>query len=79
MGDERRYPPFAIEALDEVREPVAASDTGLSIAKVVELFTADEQFTDAGAEYVLEVLQSRAATSTSLTSRSTSHRLTIDR
>ena len=59
MHEERRVPPFAIEALDALRERVAASDSGLPIAKANEFLAADEQFTEANAEYVLEVFQSR--------------------
>ena len=59
MDDERRVPPFAIEALDALREPVAASDGGLPIEDAIELLAADERFTETDAEYALDVLQNR--------------------
>lgn len=58
MDEERRVPPFAIEALDALREPVAASDGGLPIEEATELLD-DERFTEADAEYALDVLQNR--------------------
>ena len=59
MDDERRVPPFAIEALDALREPVEATDDGLPIAEAIEVLAADERFTEADAEYALDVLQNR--------------------
>ena len=59
MDDERRVPPFAMEALDALREPVAASDDGLPIAEATELLSDDERFTEADAEYALNLLQNR--------------------
>ena len=59
MDEERRVPPFAIEALDALREPVAASDGGLPIEEATEVLAADERFTEADAEDALEALQNR--------------------
>ena len=59
MDEERRVPPFAIEALDALREPVAASDGGLPIEEATEILAADERFTEADAEDALEALQNR--------------------
>ena len=59
MDEERRVPPFAMEALDALREPVAASDAGLPIEEAKEILAADERFTEADAEYALDVLQNR--------------------
>ena len=59
MDEEGRAPPFAMETLDALREPVAASDSGLPIEKATEVLAADERFTEADAEDVLEALQNR--------------------
>ena len=59
MDGERRVPPFAIEALDTLREPVEASDGGLPIAEAKKLLAADERFTETDAEDALEALQNR--------------------
>ena len=59
MDEERRVPPFAIKALDALREPAAASDGGLFIADAKKLLAADERFTEADADDALEVLQNR--------------------
>ena len=59
MDEQRRVPPFAIEALDALREPVAASDSGLPIEEATEVLAADERFTEADAEDALEALQNR--------------------
>lgn len=59
MDDERRVPPFAIEVLDALREPVTASDDGLPIDEATEILAADEQFTEADVEYALDVLRNR--------------------
>ena len=45
--------------LDALREPVTASDSGLPINEAMEMLAADERFTEADAEYVLDVLQNR--------------------
>ena len=59
MDEQRRVPPFAIEALDALREPVAVSDSGLPIEEATEILAADERFTEPDAEDALESLQSR--------------------
>ena len=59
MDDERRVPPFAIEVLDALREPVAASDDWLPIEEATEVLLDDERFTETDVEYALDVLQNR--------------------
>ena len=59
MDEERRVPPFAMEALNALREPVAATDGGLPITEAIEVLAADERFTETDAEDALETLQNR--------------------
>ena len=62
MNWERRIPPFAEDALEVLREAVKESggeDDSLSKDDAKSRLVADDRFTDADAEYALDVLQSR--------------------
>ena len=50
MDEERRHPPFALEVLNALREPVEAVDAGLPIAEATKLLADDERFTEIDAE-----------------------------
>jgi hypothetical protein len=59
MNGPRRIPPFAEDALEVLWETASDGDEGLSKDGASTVLVADERFTDADAEYALDVLQSR--------------------
>lgn len=59
MNGERRLPTVAEDALEVLREPIEATDNGLSKAEAKGVLVADDQFTDKEAEYAIDVLQNR--------------------
>jgi hypothetical protein len=60
MSWERRIPPFAEDALFVLDEVIArADDRSVPKADAEAILAADDRFTDADAEYALNVLQSR--------------------
>ena len=60
MNSERRIPPFAEDALFVLTEVISrAGDESLPKADAEAILAADDRFTDADAEYALDVLQSR--------------------
>ena len=60
MNYERRIPPFAEDALFVLDEVITrADDRSVPKAAAEEILAADDRFTDADAEYALNVLQSR--------------------
>ncbi|EMA54671.1 hypothetical protein [Halococcus salifodinae] len=60
MSWERRIPPFAEDALFVLDEVITrADDRSVPKADAEAILAADDRFTDADAEYALNVLQSR--------------------
>lgn len=59
MNRERRIPPFAEDALGILDESVGDADDGISKDEAEALLIDDDRFTQADAEYALEVLQNR--------------------
>jgi hypothetical protein len=60
MNSERRIPPFAEDALFVLDEVIdRADDDSLSKPDAEALLAHDERFTEADAEYALDVLQNR--------------------
>lgn len=60
MSWERRIPPFAEDALFVLDEVIVrADDRSVPKADAEAILAADDRFTDADAEYALNVLQSR--------------------
>ena len=60
MDSERQIPPFAADALFVLDEVIGrANDESLPKADAEALLADDDRFTEADAEYALDVLQSR--------------------
>ena len=62
MDRERRIPPFAEDALDVLNEAVEDADDGddgLPKDEAEAVLVADDRFTEADAEYALDLLQNR--------------------
>jgi hypothetical protein len=59
MNGERRLTPVAEDALDVLREPVESAEEGLPKDEAQAVLVADDRFTEADAEYALDVLQNR--------------------
>ena len=59
MNRERRIPPFAEDALAVLNEAVEDEDDGLSKGEAEAKLVTDDRFTEADAEYALDLLQNR--------------------
>lgn len=59
MNRERRIPPFVEDALVILNEAVGEANDGLPETEAKAVLVADGRFTEADAEYALDVLQSR--------------------